>query len=401
MLERLKAIGPGAMVAAAFIGPGTVTTATIAGSGFGYTLLWAVLFSIGATLVLQEMTARLAIAGGRGLGEALREKTRDTAWWLPTATLVIAAIFIGNAAYEAGNLSGATLGATLLIGAEFKVWTLLLLTALAFFLLSRGTPQLLERALITMVAVMGLVFVTTAVITKPPLLEIVKGLVTPTLPEDSLLMVAGLIGTTVVPYNLFLHASILKAKSGVQVDLPAARFDIVFSVIVGGLITMAIVVSAAAVFNNGDGPIKSASELSLQLKPLLGDWSGAFMAIGLLAAGLSSSITAPLAAAFAVSELFAWQRDDYRFRLVWMAVLTSGVVFASLNIRPTELILLAQVANALLLPVIAVFIVWVMNDRNLLSSATNNAVSNILGCVVIAVTIMLSLRGLGLAGGWL
>ena len=82
-------------------------------------------------------------------------------------------------------------------------------------------------------------------------------------------------------------------------------------------------------------------------------------------------------------------------------MLACGVVFASLDIRPTELILLAQVANALLLPVIAVFIVWVMNDRNLLSSATNNAVSNILGCVVIAVTIMLSLRGLGLAGGWL
>ena len=401
MLERLKAIGPGAMVAAAFIGPGTVTTATIAGSGFGYTLLWAVLFSIGATLVLQEMTARLAISGGRGLGEALREKTRHTAWWLPTATLVIAAIFIGNAAYEAGNLSGATLGATLLIGAEFKLWILLLLAGVAFFLLSKGTPQLLERALITMVAVMGLVFVTTAVITKPPLLEILKGLVTPTLPENSLLMVAGVIGTTVVPYNLFLHASILKAKSGAQVDLPAARFDIVFSVIVGGLITMAIVVSAAAVFNSGDGPIKSASELSLQLKPLLGDWSGAFMAIGLLAAGLSSSITAPLAAAFAVSELFAWQRDDYRFHLVWMAVLACGVLFASLDIRPTELILLAQVANALLLPVIAVFIVWVMNDRNLLRNATNNAVSNILGCVVIAVTIMLSLRGLGLAGGWL
>ena len=92
------------------------------------------------------MTARLAISGGRGLGEALREKTRHTSLWLPTATLVIAAIFIGNAAYEAGNLSGATLGATLLIGAEFKLWILLLLAGVAFFLLSKGTPQLLERA---------------------------------------------------------------------------------------------------------------------------------------------------------------------------------------------------------------------------------------------------------------
>tara|TARA_E500000178_G_scaffold320599_1_gene343819 strand:+ start:1415 stop:2620 length:1206 start_codon:yes stop_codon:yes gene_type:complete len=401
MLQRLKTIGPGAMVAAAFIGPGTVTTATIAGSGFGYTLLWAVLFSIGATLVLQEMTARLAISGGRGLGEALREKTRETPWWLPTATLVIAAIFVGNAAYEAGNLSGAALGATLLIGAEFKLGILLVLAGIAFFLLSRGTPQLLERALITMVAIMGLVFVTTAIITKPPLLEIARGLVTPTLPDSSLLMVAGLIGTTVVPYNLFLHASILKAKSCNHVDLPSARFDIVFSVVVGGLITMAIVVSAAAVFNSGDGPIRSAIELSVQLKPLLGDWSGAFMAIGLLAAGLSSSITAPLAAAFAVSELFAWQRNDYRFRLAWIAVLTCGVLFASLDVQPTQLILLAQVANAILLPVIALFIVWVMNDRDLLRSATNNLVSNLLGCSVIAITIMLSLRSLGMATGWL
>ena len=108
MLERLKTIGPGAMVAAAFIGPGTVTTATIAGSGFGYTLLWAVLFSISATLVLQEMTARLAISGGRGLGDALREKTRHTAWWLPTAILVIAAIFMRAAPRFRALLHGPT-----------------------------------------------------------------------------------------------------------------------------------------------------------------------------------------------------------------------------------------------------------------------------------------------------
>ena len=186
--------------------------ATIAGSGFGYTL------PVGSPIFDWRHTGTPGNDGSfsdrrrPGPRRGTREKTRDTAWWLPTATLVIAAIFIGNAAYEAGNLSGATLGATLLIGAEFKVWTLLLLAALAFFLLSRGTPQLLERALITMVAVMGLVFVTTAVITKPPLLELVKGLVTPTLPENSLLMVAALIGTTVVPYNLFLHASMVESQ---------------------------------------------------------------------------------------------------------------------------------------------------------------------------------------------
>ena len=110
MFKKLKNIGPGAMVAAAFIGPGTITTATIAGSSFGYTLLWAVLFSVLATLVLQEMAARLGAITQNGVGHSLRKKISNPFGKLLVSVLVIAAVLVGNAAYEAGNITGAVLG---------------------------------------------------------------------------------------------------------------------------------------------------------------------------------------------------------------------------------------------------------------------------------------------------
>lgn len=110
MFKKLKQLGPGMIVAAAFIGPGTVTTASMAGAGYGYTLLWAMLFSILATITLQEMTARLGTQAKMGLGEAIRHKSTNRFLRYVSFALVISAIVIGNAAYESGNLAGAVLG---------------------------------------------------------------------------------------------------------------------------------------------------------------------------------------------------------------------------------------------------------------------------------------------------
>jgi NRAMP (natural resistance-associated macrophage protein)-like metal ion transporter len=112
----------GALVAAAFIGPGTVTTATIAGASYGYTLAWALAFAIVATLVLQEMSARLGVAGGMGLGEALRHRFTGRFGRSLSAALVVAAIMIGNAAYETGNLLGGALGLQSLLGGSGRLW---------------------------------------------------------------------------------------------------------------------------------------------------------------------------------------------------------------------------------------------------------------------------------------
>lgn len=135
------------MVAAAFIGPGTVTTATLAGGNFGFTLLWAVAFSVIATLVLQEMTCRLGVVGKLGLGDAIVQKTHSRGLYIPAAALVICAIFIGNAAYEAGNITGAAVGLPKFSVMDINLWGVFI-GAVAFLLLASGKFRLIEHVLL-------------------------------------------------------------------------------------------------------------------------------------------------------------------------------------------------------------------------------------------------------------
>lgn len=394
--------GPGAMVAAAFIGPGTVTTATLAGGNFGFTLLWAVAFSVVATLVLQEMTCRLGVVGQVGLGDAIVQKTQSRGLYIPAAALVICAIFIGNAAYEAGNITGAAVGLPTFSVMDINLWGVFI-GAVAFLLLASGKFRLIEHVLVGLVVCMALVFVSTAVVVAPPFLEILKGLITPTLPENGILVIIGLIGTTVVPYNLFLHAATLKRHAADGVTLAEARRDITISVLGGGLITLCIVITAAAALHGSGAPVVSLNDLAPTLQPLLGDSSSTFLAIGFLAAGLSSAITAPLAAAYAVTEIVQLRPElkNRVFRWTWQSVIIAGVLFASLSLKPLQLILLAQIANGALLPVIALFILWVSNDKTLLREHSNNRIQNLLGCAVVGITLVLGLRSILLATGWL
>ena len=402
MSKTRQHFGPGAMVAAAFIGPGTVTTATLAGGNFGFTLLWAVAFSVIATLVLQEMTCRLGVVGQLGLGDAIVQKTQSRGLYIPAAALVICAIFIGNAAYEAGNIPGPAVGLPTFSVMDINLWGVFI-GAVAFLLLASGKFRLIEHVLVGLVVCMALVFVGTAVVVAPPFLEILKGLITPTLPENGILVIIGLIGTTVVPYNLFLHAATLKRHAADGVTLAEARRDITTSVLGGGLITLCIVITAAAALHGSGAPVVSLNDLAPTLQPLLGDSSSTFLAIGFLAAGLSSAITAPLAAAYAVTEIVQLRPElkNRVFRWTWQSVIIAGVLFASLSLKPLQLILLAQIANGALLPVIALFILWVSNDKTLLREHSNNRIQNLLGCAVVGITLVLGLRSILLATGWL
>lgn len=402
MRSKRQHIGPGAMIAAAFIGPGTVTTATLAGGNFGFTLLWAIAFSVLATLILQEMTARLGVVGKRGLGEAIAQKTRGRLLYWPMTLLVIAAVFIGNAAYEAGNITGAIIGLPRWYLGDVNLWAVGI-GFIAFMVLSTGRTPLIERVLVLLVAGMAAVFLWTAIITQPSIAGIASGLLTPSIPENAAMLVVGLIGTTVVPYNLFLHASAVKNHAISGVTLKEARQDIALSVVGGGLITLCIVITAAASLHGTGKPITSLSQIAPTLEPLMGAAAAAVLTVGFFAAGLSSAITAPLAAAYAVTEILALneQRREQVFRWTWLLVLGVGVLFASFSLKPLQLILFAQVANGLLLPVCAAFILWIANDRSMLQQHTNTGLQNLSGVFVIAITLILGARSLSLAAGWL
>ena len=295
-------IGPGTLVAAAFIGPGTVTLCTLAGVNFGMNLLWAMLLSTIATIILQEMAARLGIVSQKGLSEVIRSEIKNPLLKKLITILILSAIVIGNASYEAGNISGGILGLETVFGKLVATAGSLhinlmsvLIGVIAFTLLYIGNYKFLEKALVSLVLVMSFSFVLTAIITKPNLLEILKGAFIPKFPEKSLLTIIGLIGTTVVPYNLFLHAALVKEKWKTTKDLSFARKDTIVSIILGGLVSMAIIISAVAIPSK---EISNAADLAKSLVPLYGEFAKYFLALGLFAAGITSAITAPLAAAY-------------------------------------------------------------------------------------------------------
>ncbi len=400
MIRLFKNIGPGTLVAAAFIGPGTVTVCTLAGVEYGFTLLWAMLLSIVATIVLQEMAARLGLIHGSGLAATVRQELKTPVLKYLAIFMILSAILIGNAAYEAGNIGGGILGLeTAFNSTVVEIFDLRLnylsfiLGMIAFIILYIGKYKLIEKSLISLVVIMSIAFLITAISTRPNLTEVLHGMFIPTMPEGSLLMVIAIVGTTVVPYNLFLHASLVREKWKDVSGLRAARTDTVVSIILGGVVSMAIIICAAAVNTKG---VSSAADLAVALQPVFGVYSKYLISIGLFAAGLTSAITAPLAAAYVASECFGWEKDmrTARFRAVWVVILSIGVIFASLGINPIEVIRFAQVANGLLLPVIAGFLLWVMNRTNILGIYRNSKWLNGLGLLIVFITLILSLRSL-------
>ncbi len=405
---KFPSIGPAFLVTAAFIGPGTVITASLAGANFGYSLLWALLFSMFATLILQEMAARLGVITQQGLGENIRQTfNKGISRWIAIG-LVVSAIVIGNGAYESGNISGASIGLVALFDGNFpasffgiNIWPFFI-GLMAFMVLWRGNYFIVEKVLIFLVAVMSLAFMLTFFMTQPDLTALFSGLLIPQFPTGSTLTVIALIGTTVVPYNLFLHSASASRKWKQPSHLSEARKDLLISIPLGGLISIAIVSTAATAFFGKAVSLQSVADLAPALEPVFGDSARLLMAIGLFSAGVSSAVTAPLAAAFALSGVLDWNSDlrSGSFKSIWLAILIIGVVISSSDYKAVSVIWFAQVANGILLPVICVFLIWIMNTK-LLGEFRNNLVQNVMGGFVLLVTLLLSGRSLMSAFGYL
>lgn len=387
-----KIFGPSTLIAAAFIGPGTLTVCTIAGVEAGYDILWVLLFATITTIILQEMAARLGFYTRTGLGENIKSNFPHGIKRTIAVFLVLSAILIGNSAYEAGNITGGVLGAELLSGTS-QYWAYGI-GLLAFIILFKGNYKWIETFLITLVILMSLCFVITTIMVKPDLMAIERGFI-PSGWDKHPMLILGLIGTTIVPYNLFLHASTISKKWGEGANIREIRIENTVSIAMGGLISMLIVITAAA--NQSQmSEVTSAKDLAIQLEPLFGEIAKWVMGVGLLAAGLSSALTAPLAAAYATKGILGWKEDEkgIRFRVVWMLVLFVGLIVISTGVKPIPLIQFAQAMNAILLPSIAGYLIYICNKESVLAKARNTKTQNTFAGIVLIITIVISIKTL-------
>jgi len=393
--NKRSSFGPGFLVAAAFIGPGTVASCSMAGAQFGYALIFALVFATVTTIILQQMTGRLSLGSKHDLGQALREFPQSRLTKGIFAILTLSSITFGCAAYEAGNIIGGSLGLEMVTSVSQKYWVAII-SLIAIFILSRGKYKLVEKFLIFLVFLMSVSFLTTLVIIKPNFLLILKGII-PSFPKNSLYLILALVGTTVVPYNLFLHSSAVKEKWKSIAHLKEVKKDLLLSITLGGIISASIVITSAVAFYGKGVSLESGIQLGQQLKPLFGSFTNFLFGLGFFAAGMSSALTAPYAAAFASSGVLGWKggHNSKGFKGVWLGVIVAGLIVAYLraafNINPLSIIIFAQVANGFVLPVASIFLLFVLNNRQKMGKLVNNIKQNILGSLIILIVSFLGL----------
>ena len=356
-------LGTSSIVVAAFVGPGTVLTCASAGVTFGYALGWVLLFSTLSVFVLQSFTANTGILARRGLGEAVRETITAPGPRAASFTLVVIGLWVGCAAFEMGNLIGAAAGITTLMDLPMDDrWIVALIAVLAGIILLLDL-RVLVRVFAVLVGGMSVLFLGGLVLTPVDWTAALTGLTVPSVPDGSLLTVVALIGTTVVTYNLFLHASVAKQYWADTDDAEAAwrreMTGMALFLPVGGLISFAILATGATLFGIG-ARVDGVATMARLLEPAAGSAAQLFFGLGLFAAGLTSTITAPLAAATGIQELFGWDDDPagWGFRGVWASVLLTGCAFGLAGWSPLPAIVAAQAANGVLLPLIAAFVLY-------------------------------------------
>jgi Mn2+/Fe2+ NRAMP family transporter len=365
------------VIAAAFIGPGTVTTAARAGATYGFDLVWAVLFSIIACIVLQEASARASIVTGKPLAQVMGE---ELGRWI---MLVVAlAVGIGCLAYEAGNVTGAASGIVLLNEGLSMPMIVVATSLAASVMLWFGTIQFIARWLGFIVLIMGICFIVAAVVIfKSPELFI-EGLFIPTIPDGATLTVVGLVGTTIVPYALFLGSGIAKGR-----QVPEMRLGTTISVGIGGLITLAILITGTAV--SGDFSFINLAEA---LRSSNGDFFAVAFSLGLFAAGFTSAITAPTAFGIVVESV--WPKvSPQAIKWVRVSIVAFGAAVALSDLKPVSIIVAAQALNGILLPLTAITLAIVMTKPGM---RTMPFARGVFGNTLLWISVLLSLI-LGLA----
>jgi NRAMP (natural resistance-associated macrophage protein)-like metal ion transporter len=397
ILAFLSILGPGFITANVDNDPGGILTYSQAGAQFGYTLLWTLIPTTIALIVVQEMAARMGAVTGKGLSDLIREEFGLRATFVTMAILSVADF--GNIAAEFAGLAsgmgvfGVSKYIAVPIGAAL-VWTIVV----------RGRYKPLERMLI-LFSLIYFTYPVSAILAKPDWKLALEDTLIPHLPSDPQLMkqyiliTIGLIGTTITPWmQFYLQASIVE-KGIDRRHYSLSRWDVIVGCIVTDVIAFFIVVACAAtIHKTGGGEIKDAADAAMALGPFAGRFASLLFAVGLVNASLLSAAILPLATAYNVCEGLGFESGIERrfseapiFYWLYTLLIASGAGFVLIPKLPLlKVILLSQVANGVLLPFVLIYMLTLINRKRIMQDYVNkfwqNAVAWSTAVVMIALT---------------
>lgn len=395
ILLFLAVIGPGIITANVDNDAGGITTYSVAGARFGYSLLWTLIPTTIALIVIQEMVARMGVVTGKGLSELIREE-----YGVKSAFFIMLALLVANFGTTIAEFAG--WAASMEVFGLTRYITVPLMALTIWFLVIKGSYRIIERVLLVS-CIVYLGYVISGFLSRPDWLKVATHTFIPTFKwdRDFIMLTIAIIGTTITPWMQFYLQSSIAEKGIKKEHYKASKLDVIIGCSMTDIIAFFIIVTCATTLFPLGIRINDASEAAIALKPLAGEYASTLFAISLANASVLGAIIVPLATAYYICEAMGWEagvNKTFKEAPQFMGIYTALILISALIILIPKaplvlLMVLSSVLNGIILPFILIFAVLLVNNRNIMGEYVNSKEYNYIawGTVVVMISLTIAL----------
>jgi len=392
ILIFLAIVGPGIITANVDNDAGGITTYSVAGASLGYKLLWVFIPMTLALIVIQEMSARMGAVTGKGLSDLIRERFGVKVILFVTVALVLADL--GNTVSEFAGVAASTQ----IFGIN-KYIAVPLVALAVWWIVLKGSYKQVERVFLVASA-LYLCYIPSAIMARPHWGSVLKQMVVPTFSLNPyyLTILIGLVGTTIAPWmQFYLQAAVVEKGISLK-EYEYSRLDVIIGCIIVSVIAALIVISCAATLHVHNIHIETARDAALALEPFAGRWAGLLFAFGLLNASVFSASILPLATAYYICEALGfeagidknWNEAPVFYWFYTFLVAAGAGIILIPRIPLIQVMLWSQVINGILLPFVLIFMLILINNRDIMGDYVNSRSFNAVAWVTVMVMIILT-----------
>lgn len=388
----LAFLGPGLIAGAAGDDAGGIATYASIGAQYGYDLLWVIGPITVLLVVVQLQIARMGVVTGKGFAELIREEFGVR--WTAFAMLVL---LVANGTVTIAEFAGIAAASELFGLPRFIVVPVM--GVVVWLIVVRASYTVAEKTFIVLSTAL-LTYIGAAFLAQPDWGHVARSLVTPVfnLQPSFLATFVAVVGTTITPYMLFYLQSSLSDKGVTIEDYPAERTDVIFGSLLTTIVALFIIVCTAATLHVSGVRVETPEDAARALEPLAGQYARILFGVGLFGASMLAASVLPLSTAYAICGAFGWERGVSAtwsqapiFNGLYTALIIIGAAFVLLPGLPLiQVIVATQLLNGVLLPIVLVFVLRLVNDRDVMGQHTNSRVFNILSYGATAILVMLT-----------
>lgn len=392
ILLFLAILGPGMITANVDNDAGGITTYSLAGAHFGYTLLWLMLPTTLALVVIQEMCARMGAVTGKGLSDLIRES-----FGVKITFYVMIALFLTNMGNAVSEFAG--IAASLEIFGISKYISVPISALLVWLLIVKGSYKVVEKVFL-IACMVYIAYPVAAFLAHPKWDLVLKSTIVPVFKADGdyIITMIGVVGTTIAPWMQFYQQSAVVEKGITIEHYGFSRLDVIVGCIMAIVVAFFIVVACASTIHMQGLRIETAADAAVALRPLVGKYASTLFAFGLFNASLFAACILPLSTSYYICEGMGWESGiDKNFRqapqFFWLftiiIILSAGIILLP-NTPLIKIMFLSQVVNGAVLPFVLIFMLLLINDKRLMGEYTNGYLFNIISWTTVVIMIALT-----------